>query len=319
MTELAQAAYASKFRRWHEESSVRANPRRMLDPSGEPALFFPPEAVPFLQHPLVQARGPEAVSAVLVQRLHVYLDFTAELEQRVVNPVCASISRRRSGFVLPAGMIEDAHKIYTDEAWHAQFSDDMQRQLVRRTGIEPVSLATPAFMSRLEQAQARAPFAARGLGLTFFAIVSETLISAILTDIPRDGRIDPAVRELVADHAADERIHHAYFVRLLTEVWQQLSDRQRRAIGMQLPGYIRAFLDPDYAALAAILRSLGLETDEVGQILSEGFGERTLAGEARWHARHTLRHLDRVGALDDPETVEALYVAGLRDDDRDPG
>jgi hypothetical protein len=309
--ELEEAVYASKFRRWHESSSVRTKPRRMLDLPDATALYFPPEELPFLDHPLVRARGPDVVSELLVQRLHVYLDFTSELEQQVVNPVCASISRRRSGLDLPHGMVQDAYKIYTDEAWHAQFSDDMQRQVVERTGIAPVLPQRPAFIRRLADAEARAPEAAKGLGLLFFAIVSETLISAILTDIPRDPRIEPAVRELVADHAADERIHHAYFARLLAEAWRQLGARQRRAIGPQLPELIRAFLDPDYAALAGILRTLGLRTDEVGQILAECLDERILARRARGHARHTLRHLARVGVLDDPATVEALHDAGL--------
>jgi hypothetical protein len=311
--ELEVAVYRTKFRRWEERASVRVKPRRVLGDAPATTLYFPPESVPFLGHPLIRARGQEVASEILMQRLHVYLDFTAELEQRAVNPICAAISRRRSGFALPPGMLEDAYKICTDEAWHAQFSDDMQRQIVARTSVAPVLPQTPAFMRRLAAANA-AP-ETDGLGPLFFTIVSETLISAILTEIPRDARIDAGVRDLVADHAADEGVHHAYFAKLLEHVWPQLDARRRHAIGRLLPEFIRAFLDPDYDALAAIVRSIGLPADEVGEVLSDCFDEEALLDDQRGHARLTLRHFARVGVLDDPMIAEAFEAAGLLDPD----
>ena len=72
----------------------RAKPRRVLHEEREDGkLFFPPELVPVAGHPLVAARGAAAVDRVLLQRLHVYLDFTAELEQMSINPVTQRISR----------------------------------------------------------------------------------------------------------------------------------------------------------------------------------------------------------------------------------
>jgi len=320
VTEIEAAVYRSKFTGWEERSSVRTKPRRLLAEPAEQGLYFPPEAVPFLDHALVTALEDQRPSSdrsvrdeILMQRLHVYLDFTAELEQRAVNPICATISRRRSGFDFPPGMIQDAHKIYTDEAWHAQFSDDMQRQIVTRSGVQPVLPPTPAFMRRLASAEAGTPDDARGLNPLFFTIVSETLISAILTDIPRDERLDGGVRELVADHAADERVHHAYFVRVLKQVWHQMRPRQRVAVGSHVAEFIRAFLDPDYDAQARILRSVGLDADQSGQVLCDVYDDRVIAADVRANARHTLRHFANVGLLDDPCAVESLQQAGLLD------
>jgi hypothetical protein len=307
------AVYQSKFLDWERRSSVRTKPRPILgEAEHDPLpLYFPPESVPLVRHPLVRARGEDTTARILLRRLHLYLDFTAELELRAVNPICVSISRRRCGFELPPGMLEDAYKIYTDEAWHAQFSDDMQRQIVRSTGVAPVLPRTPAFMQRLDAVAASTDNDGKGLVPLFFTIVSETLISAILTDIPRDMRIHPGVRELVADHAADEAVHHAFFSRLLQCVWPQLSARQRRAIGPSIPEFIRAFLDPDYAALAGILLSVGLDADEAGQVLTQSFDEHELAREARHHARFTVGHLAGVGVLDDPGTRSAFEAAAL--------
>jgi len=307
--ELERAIYRSKFGDWNQRASVRNRPRRVLSETG-PGLYFPPEAVPILDHPLVRARGSRVIEEILLQRLHVYLDFTAELEQRAVNPVCAAISRRRSGFDLPPDMLADAYKIYTDEAWHAQFSDDMQRQIIDRTGVSAVLPATPAFMQRLAKAQEEAG-TDPALSALFFTIVSETLISAILSDIPADGRLDLGVRQLVADHAADERVHHAYFAKVLPCVWSQLGPREQRAIAQQLPEFIHAFLDPDYEALAGILGSLQFTQEETSNILADSYDASSIAEENRLHAHLTLRHFADVGILDDPAALEGFQVAGL--------
>ncbi len=309
---LDEVVYRSRLNRWEQRASVRSKPRRVLatDEAGA-GLYFPPELVPIATHPLVSGRGADATNRVLMQRLHVYLDFTAELEHEVVNPICAALSRGRTGLRLPDAMREDAFKIYTDEAWHAQFSDDLQRQIVGATGVPAVRAQSQAFMRALVAMQRALPPDIRGLSRVFAAIVSETLISAILADIPRDGRVVTAVREVVSDHAVDEGVHHAYFASLLEHAWLQLSQRQRTSIGVQMPGYIRAYLDPDLPALAEVLFDAGVPSDDVGQVLHDAHAGVRVDREVRADARVTLRHLARVGVLDDPEIVEAFQSAGL--------
>ena len=165
------------------------------------------------------------------------------------------ISRRRSGFDLPETMIEDAYKIYTDEAWHAQFSDDLQRQVAVKTGVGPSVFEEPNFFRKLKGSSTDLGPDEQRLVMIFFTIVSETLISAILSGIPSDTRVVTAVRELVADHAEDEGRHHAYFSRLLEFTWPRLNKTQRAVIGPLLPEMILAFLEPDFVAIAGNLRA----------------------------------------------------------------
>lgn len=312
---LDEAVYRSRFVRWHERASVRAKPERQLgEGAGAGLVYFPPELVPMASHEQVTRCGSEASARVLMQRLHVYLDFTAELEQQVVNPVCASIGRGRSGLHLPDAMLADAFKIYTDEAWHAQFSDDLQRQVVLATGIPAVRPDMPAFMRCLADIHGELPSDARSLCSLFVAIVSETLISAILADIPRDARVVCAVRDVISDHAIDEGTHHAFFASLLEHAWPQLGARERRIVSLRLPAYIRSFLEPDMIAQSAVLLDVGLTTDEAGQVLADSYTDDRIDRSVRDDARATLRHLARVGVLDDPETLEAFQAARLLGD-----
>jgi para-aminobenzoate N-oxygenase AurF len=309
---ITEAAYSSKFSSWHARASVRAKPRRELE-ADEPDhhVYFPPELVPVAQHPVVQELGPETVDRVLIQRLHTYLEFTAELEQGAVNPVTALISRRRSGFDLPETMIEDAYKIYTDEAWHAQFSDDLSRQVAASTGVGPSVFEEPHFFRKLTGFQEDRTADERKLVMLFFTIVSETLISAILSGIPTDSRVVKAVREVVADHAQDEGRHHAYFSRLLEYTWPRLNKAHRALIGPLLPEMIMAFLEPDFVAIAGNLRACGLTAEQIDQVMTESYPPALIQAGIRADSRATIKHFERVGIVDDLRTAEALEASNL--------
>jgi hypothetical protein len=309
---IAEAAYKSAFTSWHARASVRAKPRRQIGEQ-EPRehVYFPPELVPAAQHALVQELGADTVDRVLIQQLHTYLEFTSELEHGAVNPVAAMISRRRSGFDLPETMIEDAYKIYTDEAWHAQFSDDLQRQVAVKTGVGPSVFEEPNFFRKLKGFQQDLGPDEQRLVMIFFTIVSETLISAILSDIPQDDRVVMAVRDLVADHALDEGRHHTYFSRLLEFVWPRLNKTHRVLIGPLLPEMILAFLEPDFVAIAGNLRACGLTAEQIDQVMTESYPPDAVRAGIRVASKATLRHFERVGIVADPRTAEALEASRL--------
>jgi hypothetical protein len=308
--------YVSRFERWEAEASVRANDRRLIQDldreEAEGRRFFPLGSAPVTGHPVVRALGQEAQRSLLLRSLYAYLDFTSELEQTVVNPITQQISRRRLGVQLPPQMEEDAYKIYADEAWHALFSDDLQRQVERATRVTSVLLPCPLFAQRLAALERDLDTAERYLARIFFAIVSETLISSFLADVPKDTTVIEPIRALVRDHAIDEGRHHAYFSQLLGWVWPAMSSRQRRAIGGLLPEFIRAFLEPDLAAIAAMLLESGLDESEVEVVLLDVHGDGRIDGvELEKRAHHTLRHLRRVGVFNDPRTRAGFLEAGI--------
>lgn len=312
-------AYRTKFRVWESRASVRNAPRRVLrDDARGGKLFFPPELVPMVAHPLVEERGPPVVEALLLQRLHVYLDFTADLEQSAVNPVAQLISRRRIGFTLPERMIEDAYKICTDESWHAQFSDDLQRQIAETTGTRPVLPVEPQFLARLRAAEESAPAEIAGLPKLFFTIVSETLISSILAGIPSDRRIVTAVRELVGDHAQDEGRHHAFFSGVFARVWPSLSPAERRLVGPLLAEFIFAFLEPDYPALTQVVRAAGLTDDEARQVVEETHPPAVVVAGIRQATASTLKLFAEHDVFADEAVRETFVERGLLGDGGSP-
>lgn len=304
-------SYQSKFGNWDNRASVRTKPARHLADHDTTPLFFPPESVPATTHALVTARGPETLHRVLVHSLHQYLRFTTVLEQAAVLPVTARISLGDSGVDLPAGMLRDAFKITTDEAWHAQFSDGFAGEVALVTGIAPDAVVRPQFLGRLERIRLDVEPSLRGLVELVFAVVSETLVSALLSDIPKDGRLPGPVRALVADHAADEGRHHAYFRSFLSILWPQLSARERQVLGPRIPALVHAFLAPDLGAVRATLRASGFAEREVAEIMADSYGPDSPAFLVEPAARATVRCFREVGALADAATLNAFAAGGL--------
>ncbi|WP_371640715.1 diiron oxygenase [Streptomyces virginiae] len=303
--------YVSKFTRWDTRASVRVKPQRLLTVPDTGQLYFPPELMPVVAHPLVSSKPNAVTERILAQRLHQYLYFTTELEQVAVMPVTMNISRGRAGLELPAAMRDDAFKITTDEAWHAQFSDDLSRQVERQTGFEACVPDHLSFIGRLDKIRGAMDHDLRGAADLAFSIVSETLISSILSDLPRDRRLPTAVRDLVQDHAEDEGRHHAYFRTLLDFFWQELAASERNRIGPLIPDLITAFLEPDYLAIALTLGDAGFSIEEAAEIISESYpadDTRTAIGKS---SRATVRYFREVGALDSPLAHEAFEAAGL--------
>lgn len=303
--------YDSRFAGWDRRASVRTKPMRALEPMEPGAVYFSPELVPPAGHWLVRRRGVETVDRLLIHRLYQYLRFTSELEDAAVIPVAMDISRGRSGLRLPDGMRADAFKIVTDEAWHAQFSYELRVRVEQRTGVRCDLPATVPFVDRLERVRHGLDPEVRGPASLLFATVSETLISAILADLPHDRRLPSAVRNAVSDHAEDEGRHHAYFRALLKYLWPALSRRQRRLVGPMIPEMIFAFLEPDYCALSYSLRDLGFSGAEIQQIVEESLPRELVRREVAAGATTTLRYLREVGVLDDPATAAAFTESGL--------
>ncbi|MEU8773276.1 diiron oxygenase [Streptomyces sp. NPDC048606] len=306
---FVEADYRSRFRTWERVATVRNSPVRVLDGDGE--LFFSPELVPALAHPILRAARPQVRETLLVHRLYEYLKFTIDLEQSAVIPVTGHISRGMSGLDLPEPMRMDAFKIVTDEAWHAQFTYEILRDVRTRTGIAPALPDTPTFTAELARIHEELPSEIRGLDEMLFAIVSETLISSILDELPRDERLPEGVREMVADHAVDEAKHHSYFSTLLRHLWPAMTRRERELAGPYIPRLIFAFLEPDYESAALGLRASGLAGHEVEEVMTDVYTREKTVDDVRRGAAPTLQYFIEAGALEHGATLEAFQESGL--------
>jgi hypothetical protein len=301
--------YQSAFRDWHTKSSVRTKPPRLLEGHAGELLYFVPELVPACQHRLVQEA--DAVEPLLVHFLHHYLEFTSRLEHEIVGVALQSIVSREFDGILPEPMVADAYKLLCDEAYHAQQSNELSRQVMRQTGIDPAYTCTPRFMAIFQGLQKEFPQDDGRLARLFMVVVSETLISKTLQLISRSDRVHRAITEVVKDHAVDEACHNRYFAAVLQQVWPTLTATEQKRAGRQFPRFIHAFLAPDHEVILDLLCAAGFERSIALQILAESYHEQDVLAGMRAAAHSTMSAVARAGVLGIAEIATEFRVSGL--------
>ncbi|MFE0460980.1 diiron oxygenase [Kitasatospora sp. NPDC058965] len=298
--------------RWYQHAGVRTGVRRMFHEGAEQGLVFFPEAlVPHLAHPAVAGLDPARRRELTVRHLYQFLLSTTHLETRVVNSAAERIANGRTGLDLAGGLREDAFKIYCDEGYHALYSLDLARQISGATGIAIPDWDYGGFVAQLRRA-ARGPLPDQPvLAGLLQAVVFETLITAVLNELPNDPTVVAPVRDLMRDHARDEGRHHRFFAAFFTELWAGLAPPERRAAALALPELIHAALSWDLDPVADSLRLAGLDRDTARAVLADCY--RPAAGARRLSeiSRSTLRLCASVGAFDLPGVREAFAARGL--------
>jgi P-aminobenzoate N-oxygenase AurF len=304
---VATSPYRSRFRHWDTQAWVRSKSRR----SGafDPRLsYFSAGLSPLLQHPVLSGQPRQVRERLLVHQLYLYLEFTVRLETGPVNDACLLLREPAFWPRLPDGMRDDALRIYTDEAGHAEMSHTLMMAVRADTRVVPLP-HEPQFLRELSAIYDADPELDRSLLTLFFVIVSETLITVSLSRLSQDARVQRQVRGLAADHAADEGRHHAYFRQVFECVWPQLPDAARRRIGVLLPRMMLAYLAPDEAALTAVLADCRI--GQPAEVAREIAALPQTAAGIRQAALPSLRMFARGGVFDDPRIADAFAAHDL--------
>ena len=302
-----EAPYRSPFRCWDARAWVRSKPHQPVD-FVDGRAFFTPEVVPLLAHPDAGRLDRDAVDDLCARHLQWHLAMTVDLELGPVNDAVHVI--RDAGDVFPRELRSDALRLYTDEAGHAEMCATLADAVERSTGVRAPD-GPPPFVRAVRAAVSSAPEDVRDAVRLLAAFVSETLISATLTRVPFDDRVQTGVRQLVADHADDERRHAVLFRDVFARWWPSLSPDVRRAAGVLVPDLVHAFLAPDADELAL---AASAHADVLGDPVvaaAEASLRATANGVLLAAAEPTLRVLAEHGAFDDADVAAAFVERGL--------
>lgn len=299
--------------RWYENAGVRGGVRRIFHAEAEQGrIFFPDALVPHLAHPEVKALAPERVREISVRHLYQFLHSTTHLETRVVNGAAEPLANGICGLHFPTSLRMDAFKVYCDEGYHALYSLDLADQVAAVTGIPVPEVDYGGFVTALQDSGRRRLPEDPVLAGQLQAVVFETLITAVLNEVPQDPTVVSTVRELMRDHAKDEGRHHRFFSVFFLELWARLDPGRRVAAARALPAMIRAALDWDLEPVRVSLRLAGLDDDRVEAVLADSYGTGAGADRIQAVSRSTLRLCAQVDAFDLPGVTEAFAAHGLR-------
>ncbi|MEU4796610.1 diiron oxygenase [Streptomyces sp. NPDC023327] len=303
---------SAQERDWYQRAGVRSGPRRQLrDELESGRAFFPPALVPYLDHPLVARLGESGRRQLLARHLFQYLDFTAQFETRVVNRATERIAGNRCGVETDAAVRLDAYRIYCDEGYHSLYSFDVVQQVSRASGVTPLPYDFGPFLRRLDAIGTEALPYEPALAQLLQVVVFETLITAVLNDIPKDLDVLGVVRDIVRDHAKDEGWHHVFFSRFFRELWTRESVSSRGRIARCLPDLVRCSLLPDLRPVRASLAAAGLAPSAVEDVVRDSYPPASVDEGIRRASRHAVRLFEEVGAMAVPGGAEAFAAAGL--------
>ncbi|WP_405880933.1 diiron oxygenase [Streptomyces sp. NBC_01136] len=300
--------------RWYEQAGVRTGVRRLFHEEAERGkVFFPAALVPYGDHEAVRQLAPERVRELTVRHLYQFLLSTTHLETRVVNTAAEPVANNRAGLDLSAALRMDAFKVYCDEGYHALYSLDLADQIAAVTGIPVPDWDYGGFVGRLQGTARRLLPDAPALARLLQAIVFETLITAVLNEVPGDPTVVGTVRDLLRDHARDEGRHHRFFSALFRELWAHLDTADRTRAAYALPALIHAALTWDLAPVRASLRLAGLDARTAERVVGDCYGGGAGTRRLNEIARSTLRLCDAVGAFELPGVREHFAAHGLGD------
>jgi hypothetical protein len=272
------------------------------EPGGK--VVFPARLAPHMEHAIVAGLPTATIDRLTAWNLYNYLHFIVNLESKVVNRSNLLVAYDELKLGLPPDVRVDAWRIYCDEAHHALTSFDLMWQVEASSGIPVLPYDFDPVSRRLERAARQLEAEAPGLGLLLEVTVFETAITSLLEDIPRDENVVTTVREVVADHAKDERRHHAFYRLCFGHLWGLLEPRIRQRAALSLPEMILACLSTDMPAVGSALLAAGLSKDEVAGVLAETYTRDANLAQVRKSARHTIRML---------KAYDVFELDGVRD------
>jgi para-aminobenzoate N-oxygenase AurF len=300
--------YHSRFEQWEDKAVVKQTHR--IEPFDDKLLFFSPDVSPLFVHPEVRAAPDDVKRALLVLNLFDWLEFTVRLEMGPVNDSCNLLSWAHFLPWLPAEMRADALKIYTDEAGHAEMSHALARATERATGVTSLQLR-PAFLDAFDAILVEHDRYLDPLLTLCFTVVSETLITGSLKKLPRDDRVQSAVRAFARHHAEDEARHHHFFRELCEMLWPRLPYEVRVTVGPLLPEMILTFLAPEYEPTARMLHQFPETFEHPQRIAAEIVRSPEVVAGVRDSCLPTLRMFDKCGVFSDEEVLDAFVELDL--------
>ena len=294
---------------WYDIAGVRSGIRRtFVDETDAGKVFFPQRLVPYLAHEALADLSEAQRRALTIRHVYQFLLSTTHLETRVVNTAAELIANDRAGLDLPNAMRLDAYKVYCDEGYHSLYSLDLVDQIASATGVGIPPWDYGGIVDWLHETGRRLLPGEPALAPLLQTVVFETLITAVLIEIPNDPSVVTAVRDVTRDHAKDEGHHHRFFAQFFHELWANLDLRLRELVARALPALIQACLTWDVEPVRASLLLSGVDSATAATIVTDVYAETSSKADV---CRATVRTFRSAGVLDMPGAEDAFAAHEL--------
>lgn len=272
--------------------------------------WFPPAFIPYIEHPLIDRAGRSIAQRLAANHLVYFLDYTTLLEHRVVNRAVETLVHGELTVPIPRQMKTAALQLYTDEGYHALFSNEVAEQIVALYDIR--DRPPPRRIARLLAVINVTNPTDRPLAWFLLGFVSETIIAKELLAITREGLI-PTVYRMLRSHLEDEARHSRYFSEVFQYLWSALAPTQRDLAASMLLEIIGLYFEPDVPWLLGSLASVGFDEPSSRQIIADLLQPGAHARRVRSGAIPTFAAMKKSGFFDNEHNRQLFSQAGFID------
>lgn len=257
------AFYADRIvDRWHRKAVVRSPEFDALG-AYQPERDrpdYPPEMVPFWNHPRIERLDSETKQRILTLAWLVYNERTISAEEHIANPAFALVFQ--SAFAgADSFTIKLAMKQATvDEHFHTLMHVTAIENTRRHRGIAEDFRFPHGLSFRRYQAMAAGLTDAwqRNLLLLTFALVSEVSINAHLDLMARNKQIQTSHAMIAEWHNRDEYSHAALCLDVIKLIAPEFGAQEWAFFKASLGPALDAFVAHDYSAWRYVLDHLGI-------------------------------------------------------------
>lgn len=300
---------------WDNKAAVRVrrNDYRLPDDLEQQLAtrdWFPPAFIPYIEHPLIDQAGPSIAQRLAANHLVYFLDYTTVLEHQVVNRAVEILVHGELAVAIPQQMKTAALQLYTDEGYHALFSNEVAEQIAALYDIHDRPF--PRRIDRLLGVIEAASPADRPLAWFLLGFVSETIIAKELLAITRENLVSTVYR-MLRNHLEDEARHSRYFSEVFQYLWAALAPTQRNLAARMLLEIIGLYFEPDVPWLMRSLASVGFDEQSSLQIIAELRQADTHARRVRSGAVSTFAAMQKASFFDDKHNRQLFSQAGFID------
>jgi hypothetical protein len=186
-----------------------------------------------LTHPELKNVSDEHVEYIKgIQLLEFVLKQTV-FEVDCVNYVASKLAHNKYSFNLNQKLKLDALKIYTDEGYHAYYTQKVAQQIANYyvVNMDDLQKYISNYYIKIEQLVGKFGSEYKDLCMLAFVISGENQIVSDISEQMRGVVYEP-IRNMFRNHMKDEVFHAHFFTQIFEEVWPQLNTMQKECMGL---------------------------------------------------------------------------------------
>jgi len=312
LNKLKMKEYVGDQKRWEKHSTIRSRPRRLVEAKERNSDFYPRSWQPLVAHPLVRARGEEAIRFILIQTMIKFMLDISVLETEMVNKGALLVAHDKFSFChFPKPLRLDAFLIIIDEAYHAYVAVDFLDQVCEVSGVKALNFPKKtAVVDAMNTIKLQLPEVQREAFELIVVCIGEHILTKELLNLKNEADVSPTLLQVMSDHLFDEGRHATVFAYVLEFFWSSMPTSFRENIGPLLPKFLKAYFGKDIQIEChkMMLAALDFSKQEIQTIIDDTHVEFCDSGMSHNHSivDNLLTLFQKCGVFEDRETLAAF-------------